>query len=89
MAAGDLFEEPHLDAAMAWRERQKATSLTGILNGLGSRPGLPAPPTTPSAAKEFTPPPRRPPRRGARRERRARRVDPFARSAACGSGSWA
>lgn len=55
VAAGDLFfEEPHLDAAMAWQERQKATSLTGILNGLELSAWAPGPADYALGAQEFT-----------------------------------
>lgn len=55
VAAGDLFfEEPHLDPTMLWQERQKASSLSGILNGLELAAWAPGPADFAMGSQEFT-----------------------------------
>ncbi|MFO0627852.1 MAG: multiheme c-type cytochrome [Polyangiales bacterium] len=54
LASGDLFfEHPRLDDDMVWQERQKATSLTGILNGLALAAWVPGPSDFAQGPHEF------------------------------------
>jgi Cytochrome c554 and c-prime len=54
LAAGDLFfEHPRLEDDMVWQEGQKATSLSGILNGLSLAAWVPGPADYAQGPQEF------------------------------------
>lgn len=54
VSVGSLFfAEPRLDETMAWQEREKAHTLTGILNGVGLAAWTPGPADFALGASEF------------------------------------